>query len=133
MVHLKASISYNFSGLDEIRDQFVGWDWTYGKTPKFNISKSFGIPNSLVPTLRVTGDIKVTMTVEHGRISDVTLFVPPSLSPESFTGEVNVVTSLIGQKFSEEALNGLEGQLSSLVNEKDKFVTECLRQVMSSV
>lgn len=77
--------------------------------------------------------MKVTMIVEHGRICDVTVFVPAGLSPECFTREVNVVTHLIGQKFSEEALNGLEESLSGLLNEKDKFVTECLRQVMSSV
>lgn len=122
-----------FLGLDEIRDQFVGWDWCYGKTPKFNISKSFAVPESLAHSYGATGDVKVTMAVEQGRISDVTLLVPPGLSPECITGEVNVVTSLIGQKFSEEALDSLEGLLSGLVNDKDKFVTECLRQVMSSV
>lgn len=122
-----------FPGLDEIRDQFVGWDWCYGKTPKFSISKSFAVPDSLAHSYGATGDVKVTMAVEQGRISDVTLLVPPGLSPECITGEVNVVTSLIGQKFSEEALDSLEGLLSGLVNDKDKFVTECLRQVMSSV
>ncbi|KAJ8945600.1 hypothetical protein NQ314_009125 [Rhamnusium bicolor] len=122
-----------FPGLDEIRDQYVSWDWCFGKTPKFNISKSFAVPESLVDSFGAPGNVKVTMTVEHGRINDVTLFVPPSLYSSGFAGEADVVTSLIGQKFSEEALDGLEGLLSSLVNDKDRFVTECLKQVMTSV
>ncbi|KAJ8923477.1 hypothetical protein NQ315_010055 [Exocentrus adspersus] len=122
-----------FPGLNEIRDQYVSWDWCYGKTPKFHISKSFTVPESLAHSFGSPCDLKVTMTVEQGKIVDVTLFVPQNISPEGFAGEANVVTSLIGQRFSEEALNSLEVLLSGLVNDKDKFVTECLRQVMSSV
>lgn len=77
-----------------------------------------------------TGEVKVTMVVEGGRIIDVILYVPPGLAANGFTGEASVVTSLIGHKFSEYSLQTLEHLLGGLENEKDRFVTECLKQVM---
>lgn len=77
------------------------------------------------------------MNVEQGRISDVTLYVPPGLSSTGFSGEAKVITSLKGHKFTEDAINSLEWSLSGseygLVDDRDKFVTECVRQVMTSV
>lgn len=122
-----------FPGLDEIRDQYSSWDWCYGKTPKFNISRSFMVPDSLVNSFGSAGDLKVTLTVEHGKISDVTLYVPPGFTSSGFTGEANVITTLVGHKFSEETLNRLEILLGGLASDKDRFVTECLKQVMTSV
>lgn len=119
-----------FPGINEIRDEFTSWDWCFAKTPKFEITKSFVLPHTLhdIPTA-----LKVTMTVDQGRIDDVKLFIPPGLSSTGFTGEASVITNLKGQKFTQDALNSWELLLGSLVNDKDKFVTECLKQVMTSV
>ena len=73
------------------------------------------------------------MVVENGKISDVNLFLPPGLAANGFSGNVNVITSLIGHKFSEEALDNLEWSVGTLISDKDKFVTDCVRQVMQSV
>ncbi|XP_056646874.1 lipoyltransferase 1, mitochondrial isoform X2 [Diorhabda sublineata] len=122
-----------FPGLTEIRNQLVSWEWHYGKTPKFNITKSFKIPDSLVEGYGISEDLRVTMVVENGKINDISLYVPPGISSQGFSGNVNVITSLIGHKFSEATLGSLEMMISGLVNEKDRFVSECLKQVMTSV
>ncbi|XP_057651393.1 lipoyltransferase 1, mitochondrial isoform X2 [Diorhabda carinulata] len=122
-----------FPGLTEIRNQLVSWEWHYGKTPKFNITKSFKIPDSLVEGYGISEDLRVTMVVENGKINDISLYVPPGISSQGFSGNVNVITSLIGHKFSEDTLGSLEMMISGLVNEKDRFVSECLKQVMTSV
>nr|AFI81409.1 lipoate protein ligase [Phyllotreta striolata] len=122
-----------FPGLNEIRNELVSWNWQYGKTPKFNIIKSFKIPEYLHEGYDVNEDLKVTMEVENGKISDVVLYIPPGLSTSGFSGNANVITSLIGHSFSDEALSGLEMMIGGLVSEKDRFVSECLKQVMISV
>ncbi|EFA10961.1 lipoyl amidotransferase LIPT1, mitochondrial [Tribolium castaneum] len=121
-----------FPGIEEIRDNLQGWQWRFGKTPKFTISRSFTVPEHLI-SQDVPDDLKVTMVVEGGKISDVNLYVPPGLVANGFSGNVNVITSLIGHKFSEEALDNLEWSLGALGSDKDKFVTDCVKQVMQSV
>lgn len=108
------------------------WQWRFGKTPKFTISRSFAVPEYLIHQ-DVPDDLKVTMVVEAGKISDVNLYVPPGLVANGFSGNVNVITSLIGHRFSEEALDNLEWSLGALISDKDRFVTDCVRQVMQSV
>ncbi|CAH1103532.1 unnamed protein product [Psylliodes chrysocephalus] len=121
-----------FPGLNEIRNELTSWDWHYGKTPKFDITKSFKIPEYLQENYGINEDLKVTLVVEHGKISDISLYVPPGLSANGFSGNANVITSLIGHTFSDDALNSLESMIGGLVSEKDRFVSECLKQVMTS-
>jgi len=127
-----------FPGVSEIRNTLTDWEWCYGKTPKFSVTKSFAVPAQFLNNFdSVTENLRVTMIVEQGRVSDVTLYVPPGLSSTGFSGEAKVITSLKGHKFTEDAINSLEWSLSGseygLVDDKDKFVTECVRQVMTSV
>ncbi|XP_060537425.1 lipoyltransferase 1, mitochondrial-like isoform X2 [Cylas formicarius] len=122
-----------FPGLKEIQDYYTSWDWCYGNTPKFHITQSFPVPGGLIHNTSGTcADVKVTMTVESGKISDITLFVPEGFSSFGFTGEAKVVTGLKGKRFSINAFNELENSLDSLLDEKERFVTECVRQVMTS-
>jgi len=122
-----------FPGITEIRDKLVNWEWCYGKTPKFQIFRSFPVPAQFLnSTTDHPNELRIKLQVANGRISDVTLFVPPGLSSSGFTGEAKVVTGLKGQRFTEEALAAIESNLgiNNYVDEKEKFVTECVRQAM---
>ncbi|XP_076262298.1 lipoyl amidotransferase LIPT1, mitochondrial-like [Rhynchophorus ferrugineus] len=121
-----------FPGITEIRDNYASWQWCYGKTPVFDITQTFTVPGDLID--QKTGSsaqLKVTMTVEKGKISDITLFVPYGFTALGFTGEAKVIHNLKGKKFSIEAFNDLEDSLGVLLDDRDKFVTECLKQVMT--
>lgn len=127
-----------FPGINEIRNQLTNWNWCYGKTPKFSISRSFPVPMGLLGNYQGSPpDLCITVKVENGKISDVSLFIPPGLTSSGFSGEARVITSLKGHKFSEDALSSLEYYLrageSDYMDDKDKFVTECVRQVMVSI
>lgn len=115
------------AGLNTIREQYEGWDWCYGKTPKFNITKSFRIPDGIVDEYGISGEVKVTMTVEYGKITDIVVCLPQAMASEG-----TVVSGLIGQRFSEHVLYTLEQMLSNVKSDTDRFVTECLKQVMIS-
>nr|XP_023023061.1 lipoyltransferase 1, mitochondrial isoform X2 [Leptinotarsa decemlineata] len=122
-----------FPGLNKIREQLTSWEWCYGKTPKFNISKSFKVPDCLVNGHGECEDLKVTMVVDQGKINDITLFIPSGLLFDGSSGNVDMLRSLVGHRFTEEALNSLENLLNDLVSDKEKFVTECVKQVMRTV
>lgn len=129
-----------FPGLSEIRSNLISWDWCYGKTPNFFISRTFPVPSQLlVEPMTFNGtnsELKITVHVNQGRVADVVLNIPQGLSSTGLHGDVKVITSLKGCKFTEEAMSRLESSLAVdniLAADKDKFVTECVRQVMTSV
>lgn len=133
-------IIHIFIGLSEIRSNLISWDWCYGKTPNFFISRTFPVPSQLlVEPMTFNGtnsELKITVHVNQGRVADVVLNIPQGLSSTGLHGDVKVITSLKGCKFTEEAMSRLESSLAVdniLAADKDKFVTECVRQVMTSV
>ncbi|CAH1997812.1 unnamed protein product [Acanthoscelides obtectus] len=115
-----------FPGLDNIREDFMSWNWLYGRTPDFVVTKSFEVPTHLTNGKRQ--NMLVTMTVEKGNIAGVKL----KLIPEEPCDKVKVATTLIGHRFSIQALSKLSDLLNLAENGRDRFVTECLEQVVSS-
>lgn len=80
----------------------------------------------------ISGEVKVTLTVEQGKITDIVMCLPPSMASEALTVEGSFMSPLIGQRFSENALCTLEQLLSNVKSDTDRFVTECLKKVMIS-
>lgn len=127
-----------FPGISKLQEKFSDWEWCYGETPKFTVTKSFPVPHEFLNGYNgINGNLSITMVVEHGRINDVLLHIPPGLSTTGFTGKANVITSLKNQKFTEDVINFVESSLCGneygYVDDKDKFITECVRRVMTSV
>lgn len=118
--------------MNAIHDTYASWNWCFGRTPKFNITKSFQIPECIQHDQGISGEIKITMTVEHGKITDIILCLPPSMANEGLATEGTVISELVGQRFSEHAMYTLERLLSTMKSDTDRFVTECLKQVMIS-
>lgn len=64
-------------GLEKIRAEFESWDWRFGKTPKFSVSRTFPLPE----TIRGKGEEELTVKVEveGGLVQDVIFHIPTSL------------------------------------------------------
>jgi len=120
-----------FPGITEIRNRLINWEWCYGKTPNFMISRSFPVPAQFLNTAD-NSELTIKINVADGRIRGVSLVIPPGLTASGFTGEAKVVTGLKGQKFSEEAMDSIEANLgvNSYSDEKERFVTDCVRRAM---
>lgn len=132
------------SGLSELKNELGSWDWAFGRTPEFTVSRSFPVPAELLAPSRVyaaTQELVITMTVEKGLISDVTLNIPPGLVESGFHGEASVVTHLKGKRFTSEALEAVENAMltrrstrdSKKLDEKEQFVAKCFDQVVNTV
>lgn len=114
-----------FPDLDKIRTGLSEWNWCYGKTPKFIVTKSFIIPSKFLVNER-DQELGVVITVENGRISDVTLKDLTGL----FSLEAVMINKLRDCRFTPETIDCL---IQSLLEEKYKFVSDCVRQVMTSI
>lgn len=114
-----------FPELDKIRANLAEWEWCFGRTPKFTVTKSFIIPSKFLVNER-DQKLGVIITVENGRIGDVQLNDSTGL----FSLEALMINRLRECKFTPETVDGL---IQSLLEEKYKFVSECVRQVMTSI
>ncbi|XP_067008344.2 lipoyl amidotransferase LIPT1, mitochondrial isoform X2 [Anabrus simplex] len=133
-----------FPGLNKLRNEFQSWDWRYGKTPKFQVKRSFKVPQELIEETDVAEqELEICLDVNKGIIDDVTLTVPPGLkSTNGVHGEIRVVTSLRGRRFSEDAIITVENSLHDMriqeddmqreAARKNQFVMNCMKQVMKS-
>lgn len=121
-----------FPGLKEIRDRLVQWDWRFGSTPKFSIFRTFQVPSPLLTNPSESNELRVKLDVEHGRLADISLVVPPGLLTSGYTGEAQIITDIRGQQFSAETLKKIEHflGLEKCHNEREKFVTECVKKAM---
>ncbi|XP_063219997.1 lipoyl amidotransferase LIPT1, mitochondrial [Bacillus rossius redtenbacheri] len=94
-----------FPGVEKLRNEFASWDWRFGKTPDFQVTRKFYIPEEL----------KITITVNKGIIENVTLKVPQKLIlAHGFNGNASVITNLKGQQFSVAAIRYLEKSVINL-------------------
>jgi lipoyltransferase 1 len=84
-----------FPGLNELKDQYSSWDWRFGKTPDFSVIKEVKLKSNIGQH-----DVKVTIDVEKGLISDVSLRIPNS-------DPIPVVTTMKGQPYSEDTFHGI--------------------------
>ncbi|XP_038207618.1 lipoyltransferase 1, mitochondrial isoform X1 [Zerene cesonia] len=133
-----------FPGLAELRSELTTWDWCYGRTPEFTVSRSFPVPAELLAPSKIysaTQELVISMTVEKGLINDVTLNIPPGLVESGFHGEASVITHLKGKRFTSEALAALEDAMLTRhvasdvrkLDEKEQFVAKCFDQVVNTV
>lgn len=98
----------SFSGFNKIRDQFISWDWCYGKTPKFTISE----PKYYTASAGYR-NLQATVIVKGGRIMDIKFNTQEVLTNVQ---ESNKIRSWIGQRFSEECLVFLNTYLQDFAN-----------------
>jgi lipoyltransferase 1 len=125
-------------GLEKLRAEFASWDWRFGKSPKFTVTRTFRVPQELLGKDGLTDqELSITIDVNKGLVEDVVLIVPAGLAAaKGFSGQAQVVTSLRGQRFSEEAVTMLQKALSELESPeqtKNEFVIHCMRQVVTSI
>lgn len=133
-----------FPGLAELKNDLKSWDWCFGRTPDFSVSRTFPVPAELLAPSKVysaTQELVINMTVVKGLINDVTLSIPPGLVESGFHGEASVITHLKGKRFTSEALSALQEamltrHLTSDVNkldDREQFVAKCFDQVVNTV
>ncbi|XP_075238687.1 lipoyltransferase 1 isoform X2 [Lycorma delicatula] len=124
-----------FPGLEKIRSEFESWNWRFGRTPKFSVTRTFPLPENI----RIKGEEELTVKVEveNGLVQDVIFHIPASLMmSEGLVDDIQVMTSIRGRKFTEDALEELNhvlGETQDLKTVGKEFVVDCMRKVMASV
>lgn len=119
-----------FSGLDKSLAEFTSWNWRYGKTPDFTVTREFPVPREM--TVSEGAKLKLQMKVSKGLLASVSVTVPPGFVTNAPEGEVAVISGLEGRKFSEDAVALVEEAFAKKENSpnKKRFVADCVRRVV---
>lgn len=75
--------------MEKIRAEFESWDWRFGKSPKFSVTKNFPLPEPM----KVTGqeELTVKVEVEAGLVKDVIFHIPaPLMMSEGLVDDIQV-------------------------------------------
>jgi hypothetical protein len=93
-------------GLDNLRRDLVSWDWVYGKTPDFSVTRRFSVSASS-SAVQQTPEITVTLRVSKGLVVDaeVSDLVNDPLRPIDITR----IMALKGQKYADGLLAATVG------------------------
>nr|XP_056717993.1 lipoyltransferase 1, mitochondrial [Euleptes europaea] len=81
-----------FPGINNKARELQAWDWIYGKTPKFSISKCLNIEDE-----QSCLDVKISMDIKNGKIETCNIDVPQHWLPPMMCNKLG--DSLIGSKF----------------------------------
>lgn len=85
-----------FPGLSEIRQQFVSWDWRFGKTPQFTVLKTIQLKCN-----DKDQDVQIKIVVDAGIIVEISLILPKC---ETI---IPVVSAFRGQPYNEVNLHNI--------------------------
>ncbi|XP_077440635.1 lipoyl amidotransferase LIPT1, mitochondrial isoform X2 [Vanacampus margaritifer] len=83
-----------FPGLSSMSAELRGWDWIFGKTPKFSVQTRLKMTDDLSSAGRT---VELCFEVKHGAIESCRLDVPTDWLPHSLSSELRGV--LEGERF----------------------------------
>ncbi|XP_011505938.1 PREDICTED: lipoyltransferase 1, mitochondrial-like [Ceratosolen solmsi marchali] len=87
-----------FPGITKLIEQFQYWDWIYGKSPKFTVTRMLEAPN----TKDANRLLKLVIDVEKGIVQDVKMTLPSDLNQYA-----SVITNLSGKPYSHKLTNSI--------------------------
>ncbi|KAG8536669.1 hypothetical protein GDO81_005489 [Engystomops pustulosus] len=81
-----------FPGITQKKNELCNWDWIYGKTPKFDVQKTFQIlyKDTVV-------NVNINMAIKNGYIESCSLGLPSDWLSEQQCNELQ--NSLVGSKY----------------------------------
>ncbi|XP_018328278.1 lipoyltransferase 1, mitochondrial-like [Agrilus planipennis] len=120
-----------YPGLIELRNVFVSWDWCFGKTPKFTVSRCFPIPDHFFGDVKhIQEKVQVMIVVDKGIIAEANVNIPQFLMSDSVGHQLDILNSLIGCKFNKEMLQASLDAVQNVFKDKRKnaFLLKCIEE-----
>nr|ACO15151.1 Lipoyltransferase 1, mitochondrial precursor [Caligus clemensi] len=119
-----------YKGLDDIKKELQGYNWVFGKTPKFRVVRTFQLPENLMPEISGTSpSIGFELVVEKGFVIDVKIALPRGMLDPDY----DLANILYGQPFTKNLPQLVEASLDSVFDEKKNFLMECVQESIRGI
>ncbi|XP_020292819.1 lipoyltransferase 1, mitochondrial [Pseudomyrmex gracilis] len=90
-----------FPGIDEFSNEFRSWDWNFGKTPKFTVSRTVDVSTHDGKTHR----LNLSLEVQNGIVEEIKMSLPVGLT--NFGQDACVISNLRGTKYNHEVMENI--------------------------
>ncbi|XP_043276397.1 lipoyltransferase 1, mitochondrial isoform X1 [Venturia canescens] len=85
-----------FPGLEKLKNEYKSWDWTFGKSPKFTVTRTVDMPAENGQFHALT----LTLSVENGIVEDIKMSLPKDVAQADGIEHASVITSLRGSEYN---------------------------------
>ncbi|XP_076160456.1 lipoyltransferase 1 isoform X2 [Ptiloglossa arizonensis] len=92
-----------FPGLNKLIDEFHSWEWNYGKTPKFIITRVLDVYIEDDKVYR----FNLTLEIQNGIIEEIKMRLPAGLVSNDFSHDASVITNLRGTRYNHEVTENI--------------------------
>ncbi|XP_043253923.1 lipoyltransferase 1, mitochondrial isoform X1 [Colletes gigas] len=92
-----------FPGLDNLINEFRSWEWNYGKTPKFTVTRVLDV---LVQDSKVHR-FNLTLEIQNGIIEEIKMRLPAGLVSNDFSEDASVISNLRGTRYNHEVTENI--------------------------
>ncbi|XP_006608495.1 lipoyltransferase 1, mitochondrial isoform X2 [Apis dorsata] len=92
-----------FPGLNKLISEFRSWEWNYGKTPKFTVTRVL----DMVTRNNKVHRFNLTLEIQNGIIEEIKMRLPASLVAEDFSQDASVITNLRGSRYNHEIMENI--------------------------
>ncbi|XP_053988613.1 lipoyltransferase 1, mitochondrial-like isoform X1 [Hylaeus volcanicus] len=92
-----------FPGLDKLISEFRSWEWNYGRTPKFTVTRVLDV---LVQDSKVH-QFNLTLEIQNGIIEEIKMRLPPGLVSNDFSQDASVISNLRGTRYDHEVTENI--------------------------
>lgn len=93
-----------FPGIEELTGEFRSWQWIYGKTPKFTVTRHIEMKT---PNTSSHHRLKLILDVQDGIVNDIQLILPTDLVPIGCNENASVITNLRGSRYSPDIIDNI--------------------------
>ncbi|XP_051153315.1 lipoyltransferase 1, mitochondrial [Leptopilina boulardi] len=105
-----------FPGIDQLTEEFRSWQWIYGKTPKFTVTRYIEMATGNNSSNR----LKLILDIHDGIVNDIQLILPTNLVPSGCNENASVITNLRGSRYSpdiiDNIINAIGGKIVNIEN-----------------
>ncbi|KAG7208808.1 hypothetical protein KM043_015000 [Ampulex compressa] len=92
-----------FPGIGQLASEFRSWEWNYGKTPQFTVTRILDVPAQDGKVHR----LNLTLEIQRGIIEEIKMSLPVGLAPADFTQDASVITNLRGTRYDHEVTENI--------------------------
>ncbi|XP_012233802.1 lipoyl amidotransferase LIPT1, mitochondrial [Linepithema humile] len=92
-----------FPGIDKFTNEFRSWDWNFGKTPKFTVSRTLDVPAHDGKTYR----LNLTLEIQSGIVQEIKMSLPAGLVSTNFEQDASVISNLRGTRYDHEVTENI--------------------------
>lgn len=92
-----------FPGIDKFINEFRSWDWNFGKTPKFTVTRTFDIPAHDGKMHR----LNLSLEIQNGIVEEIRMSLPAGLVSTDFDQDASVISNLRGTRYNHEVTENI--------------------------